>query len=353
MVCTSSCERVLLYVYLSINLVVVFIQIPWLAYFLVKFLQARNRLAQLMRIDMSEGCQNLLQKYENTKILYKYFIAATTFELLTMSLTVFNIILNPNPLKDYLHCKEYYFIMYLYGKYFIGFLSVLCLMSSIEVLNFTTKFATNVFILNIKDGNENKIRIFIMKLVLLVMLALSGIGMIAFILVEILLVKESIQYYQNSRELYKKLRMMYEDVKYEFGDTHINTRSARKNLLHYKRFTIWISVVVFLLVIASILFAFWTPFYLIGEPCVLETFTQYKYNSTSLDFIHYKDIKKGAAISSIIIRILIMISFIPFYTLYSLYYLCDKLLFVNVYPHIYHVGSSVGSDNINDLLIKK
>ena len=354
MVCTESCSQALKSVYISIYFIVVFIQIPWQVYFIIKFFEARSRSAQLKRIDDgSGGFQNLLQKYKNTKILYKYFIAATTFELLTILLTIFNNILTVTLPDFYLHCEEYYFILYLYASHLIGFLSIVCFMSTIEVLNLTTNFAINIFILNRNGGKKQKVRIFIMKLILLVSLALSGIGMgIAYILVVVLLIRENIKYYQYSRELYRKLKKIYQDVKYEFGSTHIQTRSARMNLLHYKRFTLWFSMVVFVVMIVFILSIFSIPFRLVGTPCILETITRDKYNSTILDSIHYKGIMEGESILYTTLVVSFMILFIPFYTLYSLYYLCDKLLFVNVYPHRYHVGESVGSDT-NALLIHK
>ena len=347
MVCTEFCQHALLSVYISVNLILFFVQVPWLVYFISQFLEARSRSASLMRI----GDINLLQKHKNTKKLYKYFIVATTFEFLTILLIIFNYIFDVKLLRYTLNCEEYYFTLYLYVKYFIGFLSVLCLMGGIEVLNFTTKFALKIFILN-RNSEKQKTKKLIIKIVLLVSLALSGVGMIvAFILVEILLVKESIQYYQNSRELYKKLRIIYEDVKYEFGETHINTRSARMNSLHYKRFTLWFSTVVFVVMIASVFFVFRIPLNLFAEQCVLETITRYKYNSTILDSIHYNDILEGASILGKVIHVLFMILFIPLYIFYSLYYLCNKLLFVNVYPHRYQVGSAVEADDINALLM--
>ena len=339
------------YAFILCFVIVIVVQAPWTLYFIGKIILIKRRYVGLVRNqDQGDTVRKLKVKYRNELSLYKYLLATTTFELLTALLTIINFILSANSQIIQFECSEYYAVLYVYVKYLFELLTILMFVSALEALNLTTKFAKGIYIYTDSTNTalKKKKKRFIVRFVLIACLAVSGIG-IGFILVEIFLITQLIQYYKLSTELYRSLQIHYQDTKYEFGTTSIEATSVLRYKRHYKVFTTWCFLLALNVVVCVTGFLFSLPQHIIGEDCILEFITKQKQpwmNSTV-----YKGVDVAIQSLETAFYAIFVILYLPVFVLYTLYCLCDKLLYVRVYKHIYHIRYSVIDESMGQLFV--
>ena len=328
----------------------ILVQIPWIAYFIVKAMQAKKNSTELRRnIDQSDTIKKLTRKHINNLQLYKHFLVMTIFEFLTYVTLIINYAFTIG--EPTFNCSQYYYPLYLHLKYNLQFASVLFFQCTLAVLNLTTLFVKNVYLgRNAESEKQRKKTIFVIKLLPGLFLALSGVGILLGITSSLVfIIIEFIYYYKHSKQLYRVLTIIREDVKYEYGEGSFKEVSARKQRLHYKRFAIWFYVVASMLVIGIFLFLIILPQLILGEQCIVQVFS--RHNLTFFNNTMYKDSEIGLQITSSVFYAAFALTFIPVYTIYSLYYLVDKFLYVRVFQPRYHVRYSVGVQDLEYMLV--
>ena len=332
--------------------IVLSVHAPWTLYFIGKVILNKRRYIGLVRSqDQGDTVKRLTVKYKNELSLYKYLLTTTTFELLTALLTILSCILSANGRKIQFNCTEYYAVLYVYVKYLLELLAILMLVSALEALNLTTKFAKGIYICtNTNTALKKEKRRFLVRFVLIACLAVSGVGIgIGYVLVEIFLITQLVQYYKHSTELYRTLQIHYQDTKYEFGTTSMEATSVLKYKRHYKVFTTWCFFLALNGVICVTIFLFSLPQSIIGEDCILEFITIQKQpwmNSTAYKGVDLATLSLGTLFYAILV-----ILYLPVFVLYTLYYLCDKLLFVKVYKYRYHIRYSVTHQDMGEYFV--
>ncbi|KAI6654053.1 hypothetical protein LOD99_2900 [Oopsacas minuta] len=332
---------------------VVLVQLPWMLYFIIKLVQARKLLCSLVRIqDLSEEMKNLIVKQRNQLILYKYLLTATTFELLTVTMTGINFVISVNEDKFKFNCHQYYAIAYIYVKYVLDLLNIVFFQCTLEILNLTTVFAKDVYLHNNTTDcvMRKKVKWFIARTSIVLCLALSGIGIgIGYFLAEIILFTQLICYYRNSMILYKSLIILYEDTKYEFGSLSIEARLVLRYIRHFKWFTIWFFIIAVNILLCTTLFLISLPQNILGEKCILELITQQKY--TRINSTIYAEVDFAIVLLESIFYAIFVILYLPVFLVYTLYYLCEKLLFVRAYKYRYHVRYTMVDHDIQQVLV--
>ena len=236
------------FIYTSIVLfvIVILIQIPWTIHFIARVVQERKAVSSLLRNRVqSDATGKLILKHKNQLILQKCFFTATLFELLMVLMVVVDYALGGNKDLISFDCSQYYFVPFIFVKYFLELLDILLYQSILEVLNITTLFVKDVYLRNsAHSGMRKKINRFVLRFLLVLGLGVSGVGLgIAYVICEVFLITQLVLYYRYSRQLYRALRMHYEDTKYEFGSTSVEARAVLKQKKHYKYFTIWFFII--------------------------------------------------------------------------------------------------------------
>ena len=342
------------FVFLVCFVIVILVQLPWILYFIIKIVQGKLILKRIRKNqDQSDVVKGLALKHKNNFSLHKYLLTATIFELSTMVMSAVNYSLSATQHEFQFNCSYYYVLLFVYAKYTLELVNVLFFQSTLEVLNITTLFVKDVYLRNSAHSvMRKKINRFVLRFLLVLGLGVSGVGLgIAYVICEVFLITQLVLYYRYSRQLYRALRMHYEDTKYEFGSTSVEARTVLKQKKHYKYFTIWFYSILLTLVLSSIAFGISLPQRILGEDCILEFLTN---NSTTLNnSTVYEDINFAVLIVSPLLYGVFIVLFIPVYTVYSMYYLCDKFLFVNRYSYRYHVRYSVGLEDLEHLLIEE
>ena len=340
------------YTFIICFITVVVVQAPWTFYFIGKIILNRRRYVGLVQNqDQGDTVKRLTVKYKNEISLHKYLLTSTTFELLTVLLTIVNFVLSANGQTIQFDCSQYYAVLYAYVKYLLELLTILMFVSALEALNLTTRFAKGIYIYsNTNTGLEKKRKRFLVRFVVIACLAVSGVGIgIGFILVEIFLIAQLIQYYKLSTELYRSLQIHYQDTKYEFGINSIEATSVLKYKRHYKWFSLWCFFLALNAIVCVTIFLVSLPQSIIGEDCILELITKQKQpwlNSTVYKGVDFTIL----GIEGIFYTIFVVL-YLPVFVLYTLYYLCDKLLFVRVYKHRYHIRYSMINEEMGQFFV--
>ena len=325
-------------------LVLNLVQISWVIYFSINIFQQKKLIAALIRSGVRHDQASLLTKYRNKLLLHKYLLTTMIIEYLTtVCILIYYIIkayLFEN--KVYFDCAQYYYVLNIYQRNVTILIEMVFILCTLEVLNLTTLFVKDVYLRNsTHSGMRKKINRFIMRFLLLLALGVSGIGLgIAYILCEVFLINKLVLYYRYSRQLYRSLGMHYEDTKYEFGDTSIEARTALKHKKRYKWSTIWLFIIFLSVVLGMSVNEINVPFNIIGEECIQQKITNH--NLTFTNSTIFREIEITISIVTAAFYSLCLIMLIPIYIVFTMYYLCDKFLFVRVYQHIYHVSYSKG-----------
>ena len=339
---TEDIEIALNYVLISCYIIIITIEIPWIIYFFAKMVEMNKSVSDMdrRRNEWDNTSKQIYQQHKNKLRLYFYLFivtiaeSLTTFSILLTLLIIFDL-LNPT-----INCNEFYFLFYLYIKYNLLSLSVILPQCTIELINITSLYVNYIFLRNSSTVSlTQRINRFTFKQVLVVTLALSGIGLpLAFIISETLLIIGMIQYYKYSKQVYRSLTMIADDLLYEHSRSSLEATRARRQLVHYKRFTIWFYIFSLILVFVSIDFVLWLPQSVMEETCIVSNVAQF------VDSDVYQVYKYALLAIGGVLHVSAIIVFLPFYTVYSLYYLCDKFLFTYKYPHRYKIRYSANMD---------
>ena len=299
------------------------------------------------RDEWDSSNRQIYQRHKNKLRLYFYLFIVTISESLTTFSILFTLLIIFDLLNPKLNCKELYFLFYFYVKYNLLSLSIILPQCTIDLINITSQYVNYIFLRNNSTVSlVHQINRFTFKLVLVVILALSGIGLpLTFIIGEAFLIIGMIQYYKNSKQVYRSLTMIADDLLCEYGRGSLEAIRARKQLLHYKRFTIWFFIFSLILVFLSVDFVLWLPQSVMEEECIVSNLVPIVGSSI------YQIYKYTLWAIGGVIHITAIIVFLPLYTVYSMYYLCDKFLFTYKYPHRYKIRYSINSDNLEDRLV--
>ena len=245
----------------------------------------------------------------------------------------------------------YYYVIYLYVKHLVFLVGFLAYESALEVLNLTTIFAKDTYIYsNTYTGMKKRKKRFIVKLVVIVCLAISGIGIVlGLALVEIFFITQVIQYYKLSTQLYRSLQMRYQDTKYEFGFSSSEAVNELSYIKHYKRVSISCFILGLNAIAFTVLYILSLPQNIIGEVCIYELFANQGY--TWINSTAYTSIDNAILGLDGIFYAIFIFLYLPVFVLYTLYYLCDKLLFVRSYKHRYHVRYSMISGDMGKYFV--
>ena len=329
------------YVALSCYSIMFIFQLPWIIYFILNIVQEKKVLSQLVRNGNQPEDLPLITKRRNKLLLYKYMLATTIFEASTV---VF-------PLIDYiivsftdveLNCDHYYYIPYLYASYLADVIKILLYQCILEMLNLTTQFVKDVYLRNsARSVMRKKINRFVLRFLLVLGLGVSGVGLgIAYVICEVFLITQLVLYYRYSRQLYRALRMHYEDTKYEFGNRSVEARTIWRHMRHYKNTTIWFFIIAAILVWGVAVGELSLPYEFLESGCIQQLLTNH--NLTFINSTVFQVTDDALSIVSLILYLTSFLALIPFYTVFSLYYLCNKFLFVKKYKYRYHVKYSQG-----------
>ena len=143
--------------------------------------------------------------------------------------------------------------------------------------------------------------------------------------------------------------MHYEDTKYEFGSTSVEARTVWKHMRHYKWCTIWYFIIAFCYVVCITISELSLPLQFLNEESINKRLTNSNITFTNTRIYLYLNI---ATTVSITFNLIIWLSILPIYTVYSMYYPCDKFLFVSVYRHRYHVNDKWEIESLAQPLIQ-
>ena len=285
-----------LYTSIALFVTVILVQIPWTLYFITRVLQERKSVSSFRRKRVqSDATGRLILKHKNQLTLQKFFFTATLFELLMTLTIIFDYVLDANRSLISFNCSQYYFVPYLFVKYFFEFIDMVFLQCTIEVLNLTTLFVKDVYLRNnTHSGMKKKINGFIVRFLIVLGLGVSGVGLgIAYIVCEVFIIAQLVLYYRYSRQLYRSLGIHYDDTKYEFGIKSIEARTARKQKKHYKYFTIWLFIIINIMTLGVLGFTIYLPIIILEEECIqtiLQSitlqFNSYKLNSSQYYRVH-------------------------------------------------------------------
>ena len=331
---------------------VLLVQAPWTFYFIGKSIQSKKKYKALVRNqDQDDTVRKLKTKHKNQLTLHKYLLTIITLEQLTWILTMITVILGANKNTIEFNCSEYYYVLYIYVKYGISLFGFLAYESALEVLNLTTIFAKDFLIYNNENSAMKKRnRWFIVRFVVIVCLAISGVGIVfGLILVEILYITQIIRYYKLSMQLYRSLKIRYQDINYEFGSSSSEAVTELKYITHYRRVAIWCFIIGLNVVPYTVVFIFSIPGKIIGEDCIDKLIDIQNY--TWINSTAYKGVNTAVFSLQIALYAIFVILFLPVFVLYTLYYLCDKLLFVRVYKHRYHIRYSAINESMGQLFV--
>ena len=331
---------------------VILVQVPWTFYFIGETIQSKRMHKALVKNqDQDDTVRRLKTKHRNQLTLNKHLLTIILLEQLTGILIIIRLILSANKYTIQFNCSEYYYVLYIYVKYGISLVGFLTYESALEVLNLTTIFVKDVLIYNYTNtGMEKRNKWFLVRFVVIACLAISGVGIVfGLILVEILFITQLIQYYKVSMQLYRSLKMRYQDVNYEFGISSSEAATELKYLTHYRRVAIWCFIIGLNAVAYTVLFLFSLPQSIIGEVCIYELIANQSY--TWIHSTAYEVIDNGILSLDGIFYAIFVILYLPVFVVYTLYYHCDKLLFVRVYKHRYHIRYSVIDESMGQLFV--
>ena len=340
-------------IFIICSLVLNFVQIPWLIYFILNILQQRKFVSRLMRTGDHNDQANLITKNRNKLLLHKYLFTTVVLEWGTVVYILINYIvgISLSENKIYFNCMQYYYALHLYEKNVKILIEMILILCILETLNLTTLFVKDVYLRNsVHSVMRKKINRFVMRFLLVLGLGVSGVGLgIAYVLCEVFLITQLVLYYRYSRQLYRALRMQYEDTKYEFGRTSVEARTVWKHMRHYKYTTIWFFIIILTLVFGITVNEISLPYIFLDEECIQRIITNH--NLTFTNSTIFRDIDIAISTVSSILYLICLLMLMPVYTAFSVYYLCDKFLFVRVYQHRYHVRYSQGYDNLVQSLV--
>ena len=324
----ESTKDVLQYSAIILNILIIPVQMTWVILLLVNVSQKAKIVSRLVRNGYQHENINVFSSHKNKLLLYKYLLMNVVFELLITVQNVPNKIFRSSPIRGIAHNiqVDWQFFAYLYAKYFSRLIEMVLLLCILEALNLTILFVKDVYLRNsTHSGMRKKINRFIMRFLLLLALGVSGIGLgIAYILCEVYLITQLVLYYRYSRQLYRSLGMHYEDTKYEFGDTSIEARTALKHKKHYKWWTIWLCIIAFCMVVLTTMLVITMPLQLLNEG-----FIEQRLIESNVAFIH-SDIYYYIIIASELVfnglGLIAVLTYLPIYVIFSMYYLCHKFL---------------------------
>ena len=337
------------FAFISCYALTISVQCPWILYFIAKITEMKKYVSKMEpQRYWTDSNREIFQQNQNRLYLYMYILSSTVFETLTLSSIIISLLLIFNIPTFTFACKEYPFKVYLYIKYLILLISIILPQCTFELINITTKFVQNSFLRNKQSsGMRRKFCIFLTRISIVVVLGLTGIGLpFAFLLGELFIILSFVNYYRYSKELYRSLVIITQDTRYEYGHGSVEEKQAKRRMLHYKRFTIWFFIYSLVLVFISVDFVLWMPQSLMEEKCSKIFFNNTIETSHIYQYFKYTIELAGATLHATGISI-----FVPFYTVYSMYYLCDKFLFIRKYPHRYRVRYSIGIERIDEMLI--
>ena len=341
-------ELALNYVFVSCYILIIAVEIPWIVYFFAKMIEMNKSVSDMdKRKDCESSNRQIYQQHKNKLRLYFYLFVVTISESLTTFSILLTLLIIYDLLNPALNCNEFYFLFYLYIKYNLLSLSVILPQCTIELINITSQYVNHIFLRNNSNVSLiQKINRFTFKQVLVVVLALSGIGLpLVFLICECLLIIGMVQYYKYSKQVYRSLTMIADDVLYEHGRGSLEAIQARKQLLHYKRFTIWFYIFSLILVFVSVDYVLWLPQSVMEEECIVPSVAQLVVSNV------YQVYKYTLLAIGTVLHVSGIIVFLPLYTAYSLYYLCDKFLFTYRYPHRYKIRYSTNLGSLEDRLV--
>ena len=324
------------------------VESPWIVYFISKVVETKKYLSFLNHYkNWTDSSKENIQQNKNKLHLYTYILLSTIFESLTVSSIILTLLLIFNIPSFEFDCTEYYFVVNLYFRYLAMLSSIVLPQCTFELINTTIIFVKDIFLRNMKSsGMTRKICMSLLRILISVLLGLSGFGLpFAFVFGEIFLIFGCVKYYKLSRKLYRALVIITEDMYHEYGQGSVEAIQARNQMLHYKRFTIWFFIYASVLVLISVDFVLWLPQSIMEEQCVLPVLLNV---TTFEDNPIYQLPKNLIAVLGVILHIAGLFIFVPFYAIYSVYYLWDKLLYSRRHPHRYKVRYSVG---IEEMLI--
>ena len=328
------------------------VQAPWTIYFIGKIIQSKRMYKALAKNqNQDDTVRRLKRKHKNQLTLHEYLLTTISLELFSVILTIISLILSANEYTIQFNCSEYYFVFYIYAKYGISLFSFLFYESVIEVMNLTTIFAKDFYIYdNTNTGMKKKRKWILVRFVVVACLAVSGIGIvIGFILVDIFIITQIIQYYKLSIQLYKSLKKRYQDTMYEFGSSSREAATELNYIKHYKRVVIWCSILSLNAIAFTVTFLFTLPQSILGEICIYERIANQGY--TWINSTVYESIETAILGLDGIFYGIFVVLYLPVFVLYTLYYLCDKLLFVRVYKHRYHIRYSMISEDMGQFFV--
>ena len=205
---------------------------------------------------------------------------SVTFEFLTIVLIVINSTIRCRAFKENIQFNSdnmaLLLFTYLYIKYLSGLIEVIFAQCSLEVLNLTTLFVKDVYLRNsAHSGMRKKINRFVLRFLLVLGLGVSGVGLgIAYVICEVFLITQLVLYYRYYRQLYRALRMHYEDTKYEFGSTSVEARTVWKHMRHYKWCTIWYFIIAFCYVVCITISELSLPLQFLNEESINKRLTK-------------------------------------------------------------------------------
>ena len=351
----TTCDRygltkdVLACAIIIVNIVIIFIQILWIIYFGIKIQQNEKIHNRLVHNGYQHDDTSLFSSHRNKLLLYRYLLINVTSEMLTLVLVSINTTIRSRPMEQIIDRAPY---SYLYVKYVAGLIQIVFSLCILEMLNLTTLFVKDVYLRNsTHSGMRKKINRFIMRFLLLLALGVSGIGLgIACILCEVFLIIQLVLYYRYSRQLYRSLGMHYEDTKYEFGDTSIEARTALKHKKRYRWSAIWYFIVTVCIVVDITMLVATIPLQFMNEKFIEQRLTENNITFTHSDI--YYDINIANVLVSSGLYFIITLMYLPIYVIFSMYYLCDRFLFVRIYRHRFHVNDKYEIESLVQPLIQ-
>ena len=340
---------------IAMNIFVIIFQIPWIVYLIINISQREKILTRLKRNGYQLDDVSLVSRHRNKLLLYKYLLMCVIFELLVFVLNVFNSALGYIAIKERIQLNSNHLIEFahFYVKYLLVLIEIIFAQCNLEMSNLTTLFVKDVYLRNsAHSGMRKKINRFVLRFLLVLGLGVSGVGLgIAYVICEVFLITQLVLYYRYSRQLYRALRMHYEDTKYEFGSTSVEARTVWRHMRHYKWCTIWYYIIVFCYVVVITIFELSFPLQFLNEASIKQILINNNITFTNTTVYQYLNIAPASV--SIVFSLILLLSFLPIYTVYSMYYLCDKFLFVRVYKHRYHVNDNWEIESLVQPLMKK
>ena len=330
--------------------------IPWIIYSLINIFQNEKIVSRLVRNGIQNENINLVNSKRNKLLLHKYLLMNISFELLTNITTIVKCIMVCKPIKEitqfHLYNNDSLSVIYLYVKYAAWIVDKLFILCTIEMVNLTVLFVKDVYLRNSTHrGMRRNINRFLMRILLILCLGGSGIGLgIANILFEVFIIAQLVLYYRYSRQLYRSLGMYYQDVKYEFGDTSIEARTAGKHKRHYKWSAIWYFIIAICFMAGVTIFDFNVTLHFLKEGFIEQRLVQQNITFTQTKIFQNMNIISLSVSSSLLL--LFWLLYLPIYTTFSLYYLCVKFLFVRTYRHRFHVNGRYEIESLVQPLIK-